>query len=95
MRRRCFAASPTGKVALARGSPSAGASRSGLRRLVLRPARRQNSGVGQAAGRGVYLICMAEVSSAPAQWPVSGEQIDSGIASWRPGAVNRHGRLNR
>jgi hypothetical protein len=42
-----------------------------------------------AAGRGVYPICMAEVSSAPAQWPDSGEQIDSGIASRRPTTVVR------
>jgi hypothetical protein len=42
-----------------------------------------------AAGRGVYPVCMAEVSSVPAQWPGSGERIESAIASRRPGAAGR------
>jgi len=46
-----------------------------------------------AAGRGVYPVCMPEVSSVPAQWPVSGDQIDSGVASRRPISAGRHHRL--
>jgi hypothetical protein len=37
---------------------------------------------------------MAEVSSAPAPWPVSGEQIDSGIASRPPASVIRVSRAS-
>jgi hypothetical protein len=48
---------------------------SGCRKFWVRPG---------AAGRGVYPLCMPELSSVPPQWPVSGEQISSGVASRRP-----------
>jgi hypothetical protein len=36
-----------------------------------------------AASRGVYSLRMPEVSSVRAQWPVSSEQIHSGLGSSR------------
>jgi hypothetical protein len=61
-----------------------------------RPPHRANfRGRPGAAGRGVYPLCMPEVSSVPSQWPVCGEQIDSGIASRRPKSAVRHRRLDR
>ena len=43
------------------------------------------------ASRGIYPLRMPEVSSVRAQWPVCGEQVDSGLGSSRPATDIRQG----